>query len=120
RTPAVVAVVALLVAGGVADRAHRAGASREAAAFSMPIAAPSGALSSAWYCAGGTAAPGGQADGTLIVANPSSRRVHATVTFTGSDAGVEPVHVPVTLRPRSRVGLDYRHYIQSTYAAVVV
>src|SRR5439155_9678633 len=77
RLPIVLTIVALLAAGGLADRAGRpapAGA-REQSPFAMPVAAPTSALSSTWYCAGGTSQLKGFADGWLVLANSEDRTV---------------------------------------------
>ena len=47
---------------------------------SWPIAAPASARSSAWFCTGATSAPGGGADGTVVIANAGDEAVVASVT----------------------------------------
>lgn len=53
-------------------------------ALAAPTAAGDEALSSTWYCAGGTATGEGMAEHTVVVANPTSDPVEGTLTvFTG-------------------------------------
>ncbi len=53
--------------------------------YTMPVAAPAGALSSTWYCAAGTANDERLADHRLVIANPNDREVTGTITvFTGA------------------------------------
>jgi hypothetical protein len=94
RLPALAVIVLLLVGGAVLDRwardqssssaAGAGGASPGAAAggldVSWPVAAPASAHSSAWFCAGATSAPGGVADGTVVIANAGDKALVATVT----------------------------------------
>jgi hypothetical protein len=65
----------------------------------IPAARNEPTLASTWYCAGGTAAPGGFADHVLIIANPTDRARTATVTvLTGAIAVVpEPAATTTTV-----------------------
>jgi hypothetical protein len=87
----IVAVVALAAfadhpAPRRAAQAAGAGAGVVAAGAVMPVAAPSGALSSSWFCAGPIAAPAKTGDGRLVIANSASRPVHGRVTLIASNA----------------------------------
>ncbi|HZQ26801.1 MAG TPA: DUF5719 family protein [Acidimicrobiales bacterium] len=78
-----VVLAALLVAAVVADRLPRRGDGtvvRAVRGSTGPQAARSSALSSSWYCPGGTAATGGGADVTVAVANPGTRALSGTIT----------------------------------------
>ncbi|MFZ6003932.1 MAG: DUF5719 family protein [Actinomycetota bacterium] len=63
------------------------GAARVIAGVALPAARTEPTLSSTWYCAGGTAAPGGFADHAVLIANPTDEARTATITvLTGSVA----------------------------------
>src|SRR5439155_3742066 len=122
RLPIVLTIVALLAGGGLADRGGRpapAGA-REQSPFAMPVAAPSSALSSTWYCAGGTSQPKGFADGWLVLANAEDRTVHVDVTFIPNDPSIRPRHVPVDVKPLSQLTLHDFDYLQAQFVAATV
>jgi hypothetical protein len=52
----------------------------------LPVVSPSGALSTAWFCAGGTAqGPDGPAELSIVIANASSKGARAEVLFAGSN-----------------------------------
>ena len=122
RLPIVLTIVALLAAGGLADRAGRpapAGA-REQSPFAMPVAAPTSALSSTWYCAGGTSQLKGFADGWLVLANSEDRTVHVVVTFIPNDPSIRPRLVPVDVKPLSQLTLHDFDYLQAQFVAATV
>ena len=90
RLPALAVIVLLLVGGAFLDRLTSdssadqvqgsAGQAADTEDVSWPIAAPASARSSAWFCTGATSAPGGVADGTVVIANAGDRALVATVT----------------------------------------
>src|SRR5438067_8487427 len=87
RLPILVAIAALIVAGAVVDRRARPAAEASAARqldTLMPTAPAADALTSAWYCPGGSASPNGPADAFVTVANPTDRALDATVTVVPS------------------------------------
>lgn len=90
RAPILVVVAGVLVAGGLIDRAgaaHPAASVTAEAVQPVPVAAPAGAYSSSWFCAGGSdgSASGGTATpGQVVVANDGSRPVTAAVTLVGA------------------------------------
>ncbi|MBV9661543.1 MAG: hypothetical protein JO337_10330 [Acidimicrobiales bacterium] len=98
RAPVLAAVVAALVAGGLADRA---GAPKPAKAAQMvepgPVAAPADALSSSWFCAGATDGGPIQASGSVVIANDGAHPASATVTVVPSTGS--SVKVPVQIGP---------------------
>jgi hypothetical protein len=121
RLPVVAAVAALLVGGGVADRADRPAADVPAAAAAravMPTAPPAGALSSTWFCVGATADAGGRADGVVSVANPTERPVTGTVTVV--PVAGETKAVPLTVEARSVTAVALRDALQAPFAAALV
>jgi hypothetical protein len=87
RIPVVVILVGLLVAGLVYDRADDGRDADTSAdvpdASVFPIAADPDALSSTWYCAGGTADDERFADHVVRIANPTSGPISVTVTVFG-------------------------------------
>jgi hypothetical protein len=119
RGRVLVAIAALLVAGGVADRSARpAPIAPGGGDDGTPVAAPAGAISSTWYCAGATASPDGPADGTVIIANPGPREVTGSVTVV-PDQGA-PRAVPLTVPGFSRALLRHQDVVQAGYAAALV
>jgi hypothetical protein len=82
RVPIVVALAALLIVGLVAGRA--AGSGRVASGSqtrAASVAAPAGAFSSSWFCAGATDEPTGPAPGAVIIANTAGEPVTGVVTL---------------------------------------
>jgi len=88
RWPAVVIIAGLLVGAWVVDRDHErdrptsadASTPLEAQGF-LPVSAPDDALTSTWYCGGGTATDDGRADTTIVVANATDRELNGTLTI---------------------------------------
>ncbi len=128
RAPALLAIAGLLVLAGVANRGHGArqadnrdrGRVRldQPIAAPMAVAAPSGALSSTWYCAGGTAAKGSDANTVVVVVNPGSRALDAEITVI-SDSGRSRTR-QVTVPPHSRVRTELRAILTARYAAALI
>lgn len=94
RLPVVVAVVALLVAGGLIDRRSETQTKPGGPVVRpMPAAAPLAAISSTWFCGGALGQPAKVADGQIVIANTLGRTLNGTVTFlasAGSTAGTSP------------------------------
>ena len=102
RVALVAVIAALLVVGGLLDRAGRDDStpSRPAEeASAMPTAAPAMALSSTWYCAGATATTAGTSSASVVIANPRSQPTRGAVTVVPT-AG-PPRTVPVVIDPFS-------------------
>ena len=119
RGPALVAIVALLAVAVVADLAGRSSAAPHAAAHPvMPTAGPAGALSSSWYCPLATADAAGPASGTIVVANPTTRRLRGTVTLFVVSG--KPVSVPISVAARSRQTMREADHVQAPYVAAEV
>lgn len=103
RAPILVALVAALVVSGLVDRAgsHSRGSSGGVpAALQVPVAAPAKALSSSWFCAGATDTQGGQAPGSVVIANSGVSAVQAVVNLIASNG--KRTQLPVTVSARSR------------------
>jgi hypothetical protein len=84
----------------------------------MPVAAPASALSSTWYCAGGS----GQADSAFLsfvtVANPGEETITGTVTVM-PDQG-DPKTVPLSVKPFASAGVAVGDVVGAAYAAALV
>lgn len=104
RAPILVAILVALIVGGLVDRAGshspQSGGTGVPAALQMPVAAPAGALSSSWFCAGATDSASGQASGAVVIANSGRSATQALVNLIGSNGVRE--QVPVTIAPASR------------------
>ena len=87
RAPVVVVILGLLVAALVFDRSRDdAVSTTEPAAIDQavfPVAADPGALSSTWFCAGGTGDEEAFADHSVQILNPTDRAVTVTLTVFG-------------------------------------
>jgi hypothetical protein len=102
RAPLLVIVAGALVAGGVADRAGAPRVDRAVTAEAVqavPIAAPAGAYSSSWFCAGATDAAPNYATGRIVVANVGRDTVTGTVTVVGSQGN--PASTTISVGPDS-------------------
>ena len=111
RTPlrrlSLAVIAAVLLAGGLIDRTVETAPDAEPVARDAPVpmAAPESARSSAWYCSGATANPGGVADGTVVVANTGDRGLTAAVTVFPSQGDTRSRSVPVPPAARATVRL---------------
>lgn len=124
RTPlrrlSLVVLAAVLVAGGLLDRTIDGSGETEVSALdvAVPMAAPASARSSAWYCSGATANPGGAADGTVVVANAGDRRLTAVVTVFPSQGESRTTSVPVG--PASRAAVRLADVAGAPHASALV
>ena len=119
RAPALLVLLAIIVAAGFVDHTFgRPRASVRTTSGSMPIAPPARALSSTWYCAGGTSAPGGGADMAVAVVNTADDQRTGTVTFVPNQG--DPKTVPVTVPPSARVVLRAQDSVKAPFAAATV
>jgi hypothetical protein len=120
RAPVVVGLGLVLLGAAVADRADRPDAPvvGTVGTEEMPTAAPASALSSTWYCAGGS----GQADSAfssaVVVANPGEETIEGTVTVV-PDQG-DPKTVPLVVKAYASVTLPLGDVLPATYAAAFV
>lgn len=111
-------IATILVAGGVADRTGRPSLQGQPAVLAANEASAESALSSSWFCAAGTAAPGGQADGSVVIANTATTERRGTFTvFPSAGAAVT---IPITVPPRSRLDLRYAAVLTAPWAAGLV
>ena len=120
RITAVAVLAVVLAVAGVLDRADRdplTPVGERLATASAPAASPTDALTSTWYCPAGTA-HGGFADSSVVVFNPSARRLHGFVDVIGSD-GNRGSH-SLTVQPRQRVTVSLDEIQRSAYVAATV
>jgi hypothetical protein len=119
RAPALIILIALLVAGGIVDRQVERGGSQTATAVSaqVPIAAPASARSSAWYCPG-VPVTGPLGEGVVVVANAGDRRLTGTITVY-PDRG-ESRQAPIAVGPSGRTSVRIADLVSTTYASALV
>ena len=130
----VFAVIVLALAGlAIADHNQTPTSRADAVADQglMPVASPAQAVSSSFFCAGGTATPNGAFDSTIVIANPNAEQITTTLTVypaaapgdTAGEAAVaalKPVTRPVAVGPRTRAWINLRSVQQSPYASALV
>lgn len=115
RGPALALIVALLVAGGVVDRTvggGRAPARVVSGRSLMPTAAPEGALSSSWFCAG----TGGRSS-VLVLANAGAGDATGQVEVVNTDGA--RVNAPVAVPALSSTTVSLSDLVPGELAAVV-
>ena len=122
RRIVVLAVIAGVIAAGFAidtfDRPAPEGDTAVAVRTQMPSAAPTRALSSTWFCAGGTGAAGGNFDHVIVIANPATEAATATVTVSGTEGEPATIEVPVPALDRAAVRLG--DVVAANYVAATV
>jgi|SRR5581483_3038343 len=125
-----IVVIAVLVFG---DRARSTPRSVDVVSGRslMPAASPPDAVSSAFFCAGGTASGSGGFESTIVIANPNANSITATVTSypaalpsdqagQASVASLAPVSKSVTVGARSRAEVPLAQIQASPFAAALV
>lgn len=120
RRAAAIAVLAGAVAAGiVADRSvERQAPPAPAQAQQMPVGARASAASSAFYCTGTTAASGGAANGTVVVANAGSRPLAGTLTAVPVNG--QPRDMPIEVPAAGRTTVALADLVSSPYASALV
>src|SRR5688500_9140336 len=83
-----------------------------------PLATRPEAGGSTWFCAGGTATPGGDADHSLVLFNPNDREAAGNVQV--FPEGGPPVASPVRLAAHGRAVVVLNQIVQAPYAAALV
>jgi hypothetical protein len=120
RVAVIVLLFAVMIAALVIDRSEDRGTTRVRAlpGAAGPEATGTDALSSSWYCPGGTA-NGGPADVTVNVLNPTDRAVHGTLTVVRSQG--DPTRHPMDVGASSSVDFVLSTLApQAPWAAAVV
>jgi hypothetical protein len=123
RTPlrrvSLAVIAAVLVVGGLVDRAVDAPDTATVASDPpVPAAAPPSARSSAWYCSGATANQGGVADGSVVVANTGERALTAAVTVFPTEGDIRTTSVEVG--PAGRAAVRLGDVATAPHASAVV
>jgi hypothetical protein len=118
RAPIVVGVLALLVVGGLIDRASAPGTSAAATAPPVPVAAPAAALASSWFCGGATDLAAGAVPADIVVVNAGPTEISGTATLIPSQGS--DVTVALKVPPESQVGLQEAVSGGSPWIAAVV
>jgi hypothetical protein len=128
-------VVIVLALGGLALAGHNETEQSRADVVAnqalMPMTSSAGAVSSSFFCAGGTASPDGAFDSTIIIANPNADEITTTLTVypaaapgdangQAAVATLKPVVKQVTVGPRTRTGVRLASVQQSPFAAALV
>ncbi|MGH9278427.1 MAG: hypothetical protein ACRD12_10045, partial [Acidimicrobiales bacterium] len=80
RAPAIGVILVILATAWVIDSQVGPPDEEVAADIQTPIGARASAHSSAWFCAGATAASDGAANGTVAIANAGKRTLTGSVT----------------------------------------
>lgn len=120
RIAVLAAVAALLGAGGAADALVASPASPAAAAApraGATVGSPA-ALSSTWYCAGGTASGSGQAEATIVIANLAPRPVTGAIAAVGSSG--PPRTRLIRVGAHSQIAVAENQLVRSPYGAATV
>jgi len=128
RWPVVLLISALLVAGMAYDRrtggepGRRGGGTATTGesvelARAMAVATPEDALSSTWFCTGGSTAGRGATD-LVVVANPGEVEVSGTITAVPSTG--RPRTRPLRVPPRGRTVIDLAEMVRAPYVAATL
>lgn len=121
RWPALIAIPALLAGAVAAERVQGSTSTPGVPTDQiMPVAAGPGALSSTWYCAGGTAtgANDGFAEQTVEVTNTSAQALSGRLTAYPSEgaAATRPLDLPA----HTRVDVKLSSVVKAPYASALV
>lgn len=117
RLAVIALVVAVIALAAFADRRSPRRPSAPATR-TMPVAAPAGALSSSWFCAGPVAAPAHLADGRLVIANAANQPLHGRVTLIPSNGPA--VSQDVEVGAESRLIVPEKTATAAPYLGAVV
>jgi len=133
RLPVLVVIVLAIGALILADRSSSNSVASDSVASDalMPVASPPGAVSSAFFCAGGAATAGAVFDSTIVVANPGQTAANVLVTsYPGALSGdvdgaatvakLAPVTKQVSVGARGRAEVTLASLQASPFAAAVV
>lgn len=122
RAPALVVIVAalaILVALGANGDGGGPPSFGRATAAALPQADPATALSSTWYCAGGTAQDDGFANLVVVLANVGDQRRTGTITWIPTGGGKRTT-VPVEVGPQRRVAFPAIDDVQAPVVSALV
>jgi hypothetical protein len=120
RAPILAAIALILIGAALIDRSRSSSptAGADSLRLQVPASANASAGSSAWYCTGSTASPNTVADGTVVIANASSRALAGAITvvpFPG-DSKTAPFQVA----PVSHAALHLADVVAAPFASAIV
>lgn len=118
RVAALILVAGTLAGAAVIDDRFEADPPESTTGPQMPQAAATSARSSAFFCAGATAADGGLANGTLVIANAGAEPLSGTVTAYPSEG--EPVSRDLVVTAAGRTTVPLTEMVEAPYAAATV
>ncbi len=121
RLPILIVFGGLLAAGLVVDRTRPAPAEVSfgtASAPVQPVAAPSSAATTTWFCPGVPAPPDGGTAGFVTMSNPTDADLPATLTVVPTDGA--PVKRPVTLAAHTTTSVNLAEVAPAAFAAAQV
>jgi hypothetical protein len=119
RAPALLVLLVVIVAAGFVDHSFgRPKASVRTTSGNEPVAPPANALSSTWYCAGGSADPKGTADMSVAVLNTGDQTRTGSITFIPNQGDTKSV--PVSIPANSRAVYRAFDAVRAPYVAATV
>ncbi|MEW6154866.1 MAG: DUF5719 family protein [Actinomycetota bacterium] len=118
RGPAIGVIALVLVGAWAVDATVDRPAPTVTERVQTPMGARSGARSSAWFCAGATAEEGGEADGTVVVANAGRQPLTGTVTVMPEEG--EPRQVGLSVPASGHQSVRLRDVLTAPYASALV
>jgi len=118
RAPAVVAVVLVLLGAWIADTRLARPQREVSAQVQAPMGARPSARSSAWFCAGATAAPDGAANGSVVIANAADKPLTGRMTVVPNEG--DPVSIPVSALALGRASYRLTDVLTAPFASALV
>jgi hypothetical protein len=120
RVPIVIFFALILIGAAVLDRqsSPSPAAESDTLRLQVPAAAKVSAGSSAWYCTGATSGPSSLADGTVLVANSSTRVLTGTLTVV--PLGATSKSVPFQVAATSHAALHLADVVQAPFGSAIV
>ena len=117
--PALLVLVAVVTVAALVDHSvGRPRAATSAVIAGAPQSAPAGALSSTWYCLGGSSGPASPADTSFVVANAGGTVRSGTITIV-SDTG-DTRRGPLTVPAAGRVVVRAQDVLKAPWVAATI
>jgi hypothetical protein len=118
RSVTIAALVVVLLAGGLADRAGRGASSAAPVVVTGPTARPAAGGASTWYCPLANAQGDMPFDGTVVVQNTQRSAVGGVMTL--YPVGAPPVAIALRVSPRARLAAHEVEFVKSPLVAALV
>ena len=119
RLPALLVLVVLVALAALVDNSvARPKTSARTVAAGGPVSAPAGALSSTWYCVGGSAGAASPADTSFVVANTGTSKRSGSITVVSSQGGNRVA--PLTVPPAGRVAVRAQDLMKGPWVAATI